>query len=65
MVVKGGVSYMAVICVVVPYMVVVDVVVVDVDVVVVCVLARRKRVKAMKAGVKNMMTVGLRWIVCL
>ena len=53
-----GVSYMVVIGVVVPYMVVVDVVVVDVDVAVVCVLARRKRVKAMKAGVKNMITVG-------
>ena len=29
-------------------------------VVVVCVLARRKRVKTMKMGVKNMVAVGLR-----
>ena len=45
------VLYMVVICVVVTYVVVVDA------------LARRKRVKTMKMGVKNMVAVGLRWLV--
>ena len=45
------VLYVVVICVATMY------------VVVVCALARRKRVKTMKMGVKNMVAVGLRWLV--
>ena len=41
-------------------MVVMNVVVMDVVVVVLCVLARRKRVKTITTGVKNMVAVGLR-----
>lgn len=52
-----------VLCVVVLYKVVICVAVMYVVVVVVSVLARRKRVKTMKMGVKNMVAFGLRWLV--
>ena len=45
------VLYVVVICVAIMY------------VVVICALARRKRVKTMKMGVKNMVAVDLRWLV--